>query len=263
MLGSLWKSSRSSQVWCTRVWVRTSGCSSGKPGNPHKRTSVHMVIRCVRFCFHPPLCVASASCLGRRLPILRRCRPWPWRNQALVRGAGTRGTPRSRSRRSHAGVHTSWARSSLNYPAAHTSQHFLTAIPFPGVLLMHVSGCGVTSGRAGEIPSSSAGVVMVPRQDTIVRFCVLPSTVRSHLPACCGSGVRPFGVSLLIAGFDDTGPHLYQVDPSGTRHPDALWTAEYPAADQPLFAAPARRLRAFSQPLWGTHEYSGVLTSTL
>eukprot|EP01119_Soliformovum_irregulare_P008109 TRINITY_DN20_c0_g1_i2.p1 TRINITY_DN20_c0_g1~~TRINITY_DN20_c0_g1_i2.p1 ORF type:complete len:235 (+),score=56.31 TRINITY_DN20_c0_g1_i2:88-792(+) len=29
-------------------------------------------------------------------------------------------------------------------------------------------------------------------------------------------GVRPFGVSLLIAGFDDSGPHLYQVDPSGS-----------------------------------------------
>ncbi|KAJ3154231.1 Proteasome subunit alpha type-2 [Geranomyces variabilis] len=28
-------------------------------------------------------------------------------------------------------------------------------------------------------------------------------------------GVRPFGVSLLIAGFDETGPTLYQVDPSG------------------------------------------------
>jgi 20S proteasome subunit alpha 2 len=29
------------------------------------------------------------------------------------------------------------------------------------------------------------------------------------------SGVRPFGVSLLVAGFDDAGPQLYQVDPSG------------------------------------------------
>jgi 20S proteasome subunit alpha 2 len=29
-------------------------------------------------------------------------------------------------------------------------------------------------------------------------------------------GVRPFGVSLLMAGFDDEGPHLYQVDPSGS-----------------------------------------------
>ena len=31
------------------------------------------------------------------------------------------------------------------------------------------------------------------------------------------SGVRPFGVSLLIAGWDDVhGPQLYQVDPSGS-----------------------------------------------
>lgn len=28
-------------------------------------------------------------------------------------------------------------------------------------------------------------------------------------------GVRPFGVSLLYAGFDEDGPHLYQIDPSG------------------------------------------------
>lgn len=29
-------------------------------------------------------------------------------------------------------------------------------------------------------------------------------------------GVRPFGVSLLMAGYDDNGPQLYQVDPSGS-----------------------------------------------
>lgn len=29
-------------------------------------------------------------------------------------------------------------------------------------------------------------------------------------------GVRPFGVSLLVAGFDDSGPNLWQVDPSGS-----------------------------------------------
>ncbi|KAL2314183.1 putative proteasome subunit alpha type-2 [Schizosaccharomyces pombe] len=29
-------------------------------------------------------------------------------------------------------------------------------------------------------------------------------------------GVRPFGVSLLVAGMDEKGPSLYQVDPSGT-----------------------------------------------
>lgn len=31
-------------------------------------------------------------------------------------------------------------------------------------------------------------------------------------PFLC-SGVRPFGVSLLVAGFDDSGPQLYQVFP--------------------------------------------------
>jgi 20S proteasome subunit alpha 2 len=29
-------------------------------------------------------------------------------------------------------------------------------------------------------------------------------------------GVRPFGVSLLISGYDKGGPQLYQIDPSGT-----------------------------------------------
>lgn len=28
-------------------------------------------------------------------------------------------------------------------------------------------------------------------------------------------GIRPFGVSLLMAGYDHDGPHLYQIDPTG------------------------------------------------
>ncbi|KAJ2619149.1 Proteasome subunit alpha type-2 [Coemansia sp. RSA 1290] len=32
-------------------------------------------------------------------------------------------------------------------------------------------------------------------------------------------GVRPFGVSLLLAGVDERGPNLYQVDPSGSYFP--------------------------------------------
>ena len=33
---------------------------------------------------------------------------------------------------------------------------------------------------------------------------------------CLCSGVRPFGVALLICGIDDGGAQLYQVDPSGS-----------------------------------------------
>jgi 20S proteasome subunit alpha 2 len=29
-------------------------------------------------------------------------------------------------------------------------------------------------------------------------------------------GVRPFGCSVLVAGYDYDGPHLYQIDPSGS-----------------------------------------------
>jgi 20S proteasome alpha/beta subunit len=35
-------------------------------------------------------------------------------------------------------------------------------------------------------------------------------------PPAESGGVRPFGVSLLMAGFDDNGPQLYQIDPSGS-----------------------------------------------
>lgn len=28
-------------------------------------------------------------------------------------------------------------------------------------------------------------------------------------------GYRPFGISVLIAGYDEDGPHLTQIDPSG------------------------------------------------
>lgn len=36
-----------------------------------------------------------------------------------------------------------------------------------------------------------------------------------NLIILCYRGVRPFGVSLLVCGWDKTGPKLYQCDPSG------------------------------------------------
>lgn len=41
----------------------------------------------------------------------------------------------------------------------------------------------------------------------------LASTMQEYTQS---GGVRPFGISLLIAGVDHLGPHLYQVDPSGS-----------------------------------------------
>jgi 20S proteasome subunit alpha 2 len=48
-------------------------------------------------------------------------------------------------------------------------------------------------------------------------------------------GVRPFGVSLLVAGYDDQGPQLYQVDPSGS-----YWTWKAAA-----IGAKAKNARSF------------------
>jgi hypothetical protein len=47
-----------------------------------------------------------------------------------------------------------------------------------------------------------------PEEVNITLFCSW--TYFDYDRVCC-SGVRPFGVSLLIAGYDDNGPQLYQV----------------------------------------------------
>jgi hypothetical protein len=41
-------------------------------------------------------------------------------------------------------------------------------------------------------------------------------TIAASPRAAESGGVRPFGVSLLMAGYDENGPQLYQVDPSGS-----------------------------------------------
>ena len=47
-----------------------------------------------------------------------------------------------------------------------------------------------------------------------------PNTFTSSCWFMCCSGVRPFGVSLLLAGWDEDGgkPFLYQCDPSVSQH---------------------------------------------
>jgi 20S proteasome alpha/beta subunit len=46
--------------------------------------------------------------------------------------------------------------------------------------------------------------------------CLLLPLLRRLLCSAETGGVRPFGVSLLLAGYDDNGPQLYQIDPSGS-----------------------------------------------
>jgi 20S proteasome subunit alpha 2 len=45
-------------------------------------------------------------------------------------------------------------------------------------------------------------------------------------------GVRPFGVSLLLAGYDDDGPQLYQIDPSGS-----FWAWKASAIGKQMYSA--------------------------
>lgn len=40
-------------------------------------------------------------------------------------------------------------------------------------------------------------------------------TLSLSLVLAQSGGVRPFGVSILFAGYDEDGPQLYQIDPSG------------------------------------------------
>lgn len=49
----------------------------------------------------------------------------------------------------------------------------------------------------------------------VVRFVAFTNNL-VRCRATESGGVRPFGVSLLLAGYDENGPQLYQIDPSGS-----------------------------------------------
>lgn len=71
----------------------------------------------------------------------------------------------------------------------------------------------------GEYPPTR---VLTQELATIVQQATQSGFVHIVYATCCiahpkFSGVRPFGVSLLVAGWDvNRGPTLYQVDPSGS-----------------------------------------------
>jgi 20S proteasome alpha/beta subunit len=58
--------------------------------------------------------------------------------------------------------------------------------------------------RSGRLPPPAAA------------HCAAPPLSSPAPPRAESGGVRPFGVSLLLAGYDDNGPQLYQIDPSGS-----------------------------------------------
>ncbi|PVU86764.1 hypothetical protein BB559_003185 [Furculomyces boomerangus] len=91
--------------------------------------------------------------------------------------------------------------------------------PICGSIGMTYSGMGpdfrVLVSRARKIAQE---YIRLYQEDPPVNILVknLASLIQDFTQS---GGVRPFGVSLLIAGYDSRGPGLYQVDPSGAYFP--------------------------------------------
>ncbi|PSR95949.1 Proteasome subunit alpha type-2-A like [Actinidia chinensis var. chinensis] len=84
-------------------------------------------------------------------------------------------------------------------------EHALTAVGSGQTSLGIKAANGVIIATEKKLPS------ILVDESSMLTFAAI--TFRFCFPC---SGVRPFGVSLLVAGFDDKGPQLYQVDPSGS-----------------------------------------------
>jgi hypothetical protein len=82
-------------------------------------------------------------------------------------------------------------------------QPFLDPHPGLGKISRNVISSKIYGNTTPNYSSNSA--ILKPMRN---KAC---SWVYFYYDLVCCSGVRPFGVSLLIAGYDDNGPQLYQV----------------------------------------------------
>ncbi|XP_054811544.1 proteasome subunit alpha type-2-A-like isoform X3 [Prosopis cineraria] len=91
-------------------------------------------------------------------------------------------------------------------------EHALTAVGSGQTSLGIKAANGVVIATEKKLPS-----ILVDETSEPIPVTQLVREIAAVMQEFTQSGgVRPFGVSLLVAGFDDKGPQLFQVDPSGS-----------------------------------------------
>uniref|UniRef100_A0A2N9EJQ1 Proteasome subunit alpha type n=1 Tax=Fagus sylvatica TaxID=28930 RepID=A0A2N9EJQ1_FAGSY len=91
-------------------------------------------------------------------------------------------------------------------------EHALTAVGSGQTSLGIKAANGVVIATEKKLPS----ILVDEESEQIPVTQLVRETAAVMQEFTQSGGVRPFGVSLLVAGFDDNGPQLYQVDPSGS-----------------------------------------------
>ncbi|XP_035830514.1 proteasome subunit alpha type-2-A isoform X3 [Helianthus annuus] len=91
-------------------------------------------------------------------------------------------------------------------------EHALTAVGSGQTSLGIKASNGVVIATEKKLPS----ILVDETSEAIPVTQLVRETAAVMQEFTQSGGVRPFGVSLLVAGYDDKGPQLYQVDPSGS-----------------------------------------------